>query len=50
MILAFANAINQVKIALAGAPNRKKYMGVHTTYKRRGPASPTILPIYREAL
>ncbi len=39
-----------LKIALAGAPNRKKYRGIFTTYKRRGPASPTLLPIYRDAL
>lgn len=38
-----------MKIALAGAPNRTKYRGL-TTYKRRGSASPTLLPIYRETL
>ena len=39
-----------LKIAIAGAPNRKKYRNNLTTYKRRGPASPTLLPIYRETL
>ena len=37
------------RIALAGAPNRQTYNS-QTTYKRRGPASSTLLSIYREAL
>ena len=37
------------RIALAGAPNRKTFRS-NPTYKRRGPASPTLLPIYRDAL
>ena len=37
------------RIAVAGAPNRTTYKS-QTTYKRRGPASPTLLPIYRETL
>ena len=38
-----------VRIALAGAPNRTTYRR-QPTYKRRGPAPPTLLPIYRDAL
>ena len=38
-----------LRIALAGAPNRTKWCG-HTTHKRRGPASSTLLSIYRETL
>jgi len=38
-----------LKIAVAGAPNRTTYKNT-TTYKRRGPASPIILTIYRDII